>query len=49
MDIGGYRHDYEDFYQKSTYQMSINRGRMITNKGTHTSLVRACEELSEEL
>ena len=27
-------------YQKSTYQMSINRGRMTTTQGAHASLVR---------
>ena len=26
MDVGGYRHNYEDFYEKISYQMSINRG-----------------------
>ena len=26
MDVGGYRHNYEGLYEKSTYQMSINRG-----------------------
>ena len=26
MDIGGYRHNYEGFYEKSTYQISINKG-----------------------
>ena len=25
MDVGGYRNNYENFYEKSTYQMSINR------------------------
>ena len=28
MDVGGYRHNYEGFYKKSTYQMSINRGKI---------------------
>ena len=30
MDVGGYRHNYEGFYEKISYQMSINRGRTIT-------------------
>ena len=28
MDVGGYRHNYEGFYEKTSFQMSINRGRM---------------------
>ena len=40
MDLGGYRHNYEDFYEKSTYEMSINRGKMITIQVALTSLVR---------
>ena len=39
MDVGGYRHNYEGFYEKSSYQMSINRGRTTTTKGDHASLV----------
>ena len=27
MDVGGYRHNYEGFYEKTSFQMSINRGR----------------------
>ena len=30
IDVGGYIHNYEGFYEKFTYQMSINQGRMIT-------------------
>ena len=26
MDVGGYRHNYEGFYEKTSYQMYINRG-----------------------
>ena len=26
-DVGGYRHNYEGFYEKTAYQMSINRGK----------------------
>ena len=26
MDVGEYRHNYEGFYEKTSYQMSINRG-----------------------
>ena len=40
MDVGGYRHNYEGFYEKTLYQMSINRGRTTTTKGAHASLVR---------
>ena len=39
MDVGGYRHNYEAFYEKTSYQMSINRGRMTTTEGAHASLV----------
>ena len=46
MDVGKYRHNYEDFYEKATYQMSINRERTMT---THESLEKilfrkSCEE-----
>ena len=40
IDVGGYRYNYEGFYEKSTYQMSINRVRMITTQGAHTTIVR---------
>ena len=39
MDLGKYRHNYEDFYEKSIYQISINRGTMITTQAGHASLV----------
>ena len=39
MDVGGYRHNCEGFYEKTSFQMSINRGRMTTTKGAHASLV----------
>ena len=39
MDVGRYIHNYEGFYEKFTYQMCINKGRMITPKGAHASLV----------
>ena len=32
MDVGGYRHNYEGFYKKSTYQISINRERTTTTQ-----------------
>ena len=38
MDVGGYRHNYEGFYEKTSYQMSINRGRTTTTKGAHAAL-----------
>ena len=31
MDVGRYRHNYEGFYEKSTYQMFINRGENDDN------------------
>ena len=40
MDVGGYRHNYEGFYEKTSFQMSINRGRTTTTEGAHASLVR---------
>ena len=39
MNVGGYRHNYEGFYEKTSFQMSINRGIMTTSEGAHTSLV----------
>ena len=33
MDAGGYKHNYEGFYEKFTYQMSINRGITTTRVG----------------
>ena len=39
MDVGGYRHNYEGFYEKTLYQMSINKGRTTTIEGAHASLV----------
>ena len=39
MDVGGYRHNYKFFYEKTSYQMSINRERMTTTLGAHASLV----------
>ena len=33
MDVGGYRYNYEGFYEKSIYQMSINKGRTTTREG----------------
>ena len=29
MDVSGYKHNYENFYEKSTYHMSINKGRTM--------------------
>ena len=39
MDIGGYRYNYEGFYEKSINQIFKNRKRMTTNQGAHASLV----------
>ena len=39
MDVGGYTHNYEGSFTKSTYQMSINRERTTTTQGVHASLV----------
>ena len=39
MDVGGYRHNYEGFYEKNAYQMSINRGRTTTTEDAHAILV----------
>ena len=35
----GYRYNYEGLYEKTSCQMSINRGRTTTTKGAHASLV----------
>ena len=35
MNVGRYRHNYEGFYKKSTYQMSINRGKTTTTQDVH--------------
>ena len=40
MNVGGYIHNYESFYEKTSYQMFINKGRKTTTQGAHTSLVR---------
>ena len=40
MDVSGYRHNYEGFYKKTSFQMSINRERTTTIEGAHASLVR---------
>ena len=40
MDVGEYRHNYGGFYEKTSYQMSINRGRTTKTRGGHASLVR---------
>ena len=39
MDVGGYRHNYEGFYEKTSFQMSINKGRTTTTEGAHATLV----------
>ena len=39
MDVSRYRYIYEGFYEKFTYQMSINKGRTTTTQGVHASLV----------
>ena len=39
MDFCAYKYNYDSFYKKSIYQMSINKGRMITTQGSHASLV----------
>ena len=39
MDVGGYRHNYEGFYEKNSYQMSINRERTTTTQGAHAGLM----------
>ena len=38
IDVGGYRHNYEGFHKKPSYQKSINRGRTSTTQGAHASL-----------
>ena len=40
IDLGRYRHNYESFYEKFTYQMSINRGRMTTPQDDQARLMR---------
>ena len=32
MDVGGYKHNYEGFYEKTSYQISINREKTTTTK-----------------
>ena len=34
-----YIYNYEGFYEKTSYQISINRGRTTTTKGARESLV----------
>ena len=38
IDVTGYRNNYEGSYKKSTYQMSINKGRTATTQGVHAKL-----------
>ena len=33
MDVGEYRHKYEGFYEKTSFQMSISRERTTTTEG----------------
>ena len=40
MDVDGYRHNYEGFYEKFIYQIFVNRERMNTTQGAHASLLR---------
>ena len=40
IDICGYRHNYEVFYEKYIYQIFINKGRMIITQGAHASLIK---------
>ena len=39
MDVGRYRQNYEGFYEKTSYQMSINRGRTTITQGAHVRLM----------
>ena len=39
MDIGRYRHNYEGFNKKLTYQIFINKGRMTITQDAHASFV----------
>ena len=39
MNVGRSRYNYYGFYEKSTYQMSINRGRTNTTQGAYISLM----------
>ena len=58
MDVGGYRHNYEGFYEKTSYQMSINNERTSTTKGApwkpcgnslHSSLSLLVKSFEEEI
>ena len=40
MNVGRYKYNYEDFYEKLTYPMYINKGRMTTTQGAHIILMR---------
>ena len=40
IDVGGYRHNDESFYETFIYQMSINRARTTKTQGAHVSLMR---------
>ena len=39
MDANKSRHNYEDFYEESIYQMSINKGRITITQSAHVSIV----------
>ena len=46
MNVDGYRHNYEGFYDKSTYQKSINRERTTIIEGAHVSIMRILSFIS---
>ena len=39
IDVGGCRHNYDCFYEKIIYQISINRRKTTTTRGAHVSHV----------
>ena len=39
LDVSEHKYNYESFYKKITYPMSINRERMTTTQSAHASLV----------
>ena len=40
MDVGRHKHHYKGFYEKFTYQISINREIRNRTQGSHESLIR---------
>ena len=48
IDISGYRHSYEDFCEKFTYPMFINKGKTTRAQGAYAIELKNIQEHSRE-